>query len=65
MEEKELLINNLRANYKIAGQGPAILILHGWGGSSDSWLKVQEILANQGYRVVGPDFAGFGKSKSP
>ena len=52
IQEKEILINNLKVNYKIAGQGPAILILHGWGGSSDSWLKVQEILAKAGFKVI-------------
>jgi pimeloyl-ACP methyl ester carboxylesterase len=65
IEEKEILIDNLKINYKIAGQGPAILILHGWGGSSDSWLKVQEILAKAGFKVICPDFPGFGKSKTP
>jgi len=65
MEEKQLSIDNLKINYKIAGQGPAILILHGWGGSSDSWVEVQDILAKKGYRVVVPDFSGFGKSITP
>lgn len=65
MEERRILINNLEANYKIAGEGPAVLILHGWGGSSDSWLEVQGTLADRGYKVVSVDFPGFGKSKTP
>jgi len=65
MREKEVLIRGLKTNYKIAGEGPAILILHGWGGSSDSWLRVLEILAEKGYRVIVPDFPGFGKSITP
>jgi len=65
MEEKTVLINNLKVNYKIAGSGPAILILHGWGGSSTSWIRVSKILANRGYKVFVPDFPGFGKSKTP
>lgn len=65
IEEKTILIDNLKINYKIAGQGPVILILHGWGGSSDSWIKVQEILAKEGYQVICPDLPGFGKSKTP
>lgn len=65
MKEEKILINGLEVNYKIAGQGQPILILHGWGGSSDSWLSVQGILANQGYKVTCPDFPGFGKSKTP
>lgn len=62
---KKFLINNLRTNYKIAGLGPVILILHGWGGSSDSWEKIQEILAEKGYKVICPDLPGFGKSQPP
>lgn len=65
MEEKINLINNLKINFKIAGEGQPILILHGWGASSDSWIRVQEILADQGYKVISPDFPGFGKSKTP
>lgn len=65
IEEKEILINNLKANYKIAGEGPAILVLHGWGGSSDSWIKVIQILTKEGLKVICPDFPGFGKSKTP
>ena len=65
MEEKQILIDNLKINYKIAGRGPAILVLHGWGGSSDSWLIFQKILAKAGYRVIIPDFPGFGKSVTP
>jgi len=65
MHEEKILIDGLKINYKIAGQGPAILILHGWGGSSDSWISVQEILAKEGFKVICPDFPGFGKSETP
>lgn len=65
IEEKEILINDLKVNYKIAGSGPAVLILHGWGGSSGSWIKVMEILTKQGFKVICPDFPGFGKSRTP
>ena len=63
--EKKVYINGLKINYKIAGEGPVILILHGWGGSSDSWSQIQKILAGQGYKVICPDFPGFGKSQTP
>ena len=65
MEEKTILINGLRAHYRIAGSGPVVLILHGWGGSSHSWVKVQELLAAGGNKVICPDLPGFGKSKTP
>ena len=65
MVDKEVYINGLKVNYKIAGSGQPILILHGWGGSSNSWVHVQEILSRQGYRVIVPDLPGFGQSKTP
>lgn len=65
MSEKEVLIKGLKTNYKIAGEGPAVLVLHGWGGSSDSWLAFQKILADKGYKVIVLDFPGFGKSITP
>jgi len=42
MQEKQILIDDLSINYKIEGEGKPILILHGWGGSSDSWIKIIE-----------------------
>jgi pimeloyl-ACP methyl ester carboxylesterase len=65
IEEKQILVDGLKTNYKITGEGKDILILHGWGASSDSWLEVQKMLADKGYRVIVPDFSGFGKSITP
>ncbi len=65
MREETVLIKGLKVNYKIAGRGPAILVLHGWGGSSDSWLEVQDILSKQNYTILVLDFPGFGKSVPP
>lgn len=63
--EQKISVNGINVNYKIAGEGPAILVLHGWGGSSDSWIEVQKILAKEGFQVICPDFPGFGKTPSP
>jgi len=65
IEERQILINGLRINYKIAGEGKPLLILHGWAGSSNSWIEVQKILASNGFKVICPDLPGFGKSQSP
>ena len=65
MREERIVVNGLEVNYKIAGDGPAILVLHGWGGASDSWIRVQEIISQQGYKMICPDFPGFGKTPPP
>jgi pimeloyl-ACP methyl ester carboxylesterase len=44
-----------------------LLILHGWGWpvSMPQWLRVKELLENQGYRVFIPDLPGFGAEPQP
>lgn len=65
MEEREINIKGLKASYKVAGEGQPVLILHGWGGSSDSWLEIQKILSGKEYKVIVPDLPGFGKTDLP
>jgi pimeloyl-ACP methyl ester carboxylesterase len=64
MKEEKILVDGLKINYKVAGQGFPILILHGWGGSSDSWAKFIEI-SSQNFKIFCPDLPGFGKSQKP
>lgn len=63
--EKQIFVNELKINYKIVGEGKPLLILHGWIGSSNSWVEVQEILAKADFKVICPDLPGFGKSQTP
>ncbi|MFH1643226.1 MAG: alpha/beta hydrolase [Patescibacteria group bacterium] len=65
MEEKTIFVNNLKVHVKVSGQGDPILILHGWGSYSWSWVKIQNILAENGFKVFVPDLPGFGESDAP
>ncbi|HID86881.1 MAG TPA: alpha/beta hydrolase [Anaerolineae bacterium] len=65
LAEREIEIDDIALTYKLAGEGRPLLILHGWGSSSDAWVEVQGKLARQGYRVCVPDLPGFGKSGPP
>lgn len=65
MKEEKILVKGIEINIKTAGNGIPVLILHGWGGSSNSWKKIQENLAYRGYRAICPDLPGFGKSQPP
>jgi len=47
------------------GSGPAVLLIHGWPLSADSWEKQHMALAEQGFRVVAYDRRGFGRSDKP
>lgn len=47
------------------GDGPPVVLLHGFGASVHSWRKVAPELAAAGFRVVALDLAGFGWSGRP
>ncbi|PON28491.1 hypothetical protein TGAM01_v202338 [Trichoderma gamsii] len=53
-----------RMHYVDEGQGPTIVCLHGEPTSSYLYREVIPILS-QNYRVIVPDFMGFGKSETP
>jgi pimeloyl-ACP methyl ester carboxylesterase len=44
------------------GEGPAVLLLHGWEGRGTQLGALAESLAAAGYRVVAPDFPAHGDS---
>lgn len=59
------IISGLDISYRVIGEGKPLLILHGWGSKSDNWLKVGELLAKKGLKVIIPDLPGFGRSEEP
>lgn len=61
----ELIINGLKTNLQVFGEGKPFLILHGWGSNSDRWIAVAEQISKKGFRVFVPDLPGFGKSEMP
>lgn len=67
MEEKTILVKNISTNYKVFGEidRKPLLILHGWGSSSERWEKIGEALSEKGLKVIIPDMPGFGKSEIP
>lgn len=60
----DAMIGGVRCHYIQEGQGPDVLLLHGWGGSTESWLPVTEHLKTR-CRVTALDFPGHGGSGSP
>jgi pimeloyl-ACP methyl ester carboxylesterase len=48
----------------MAGEGPAVVLLHGLAGSSTTWHGVGPALAER-YTVVAPDMLGHGESAKP
>lgn len=48
-----------------AGDGPAVLLLHGFAGSAEDWRPTVALLARAGYRAIALDALGFGRSAKP
>jgi pimeloyl-ACP methyl ester carboxylesterase len=57
-------VGDVRLHYVTAGDGPAILLLHGWPQSWYMWRDVMPGLAAR-YRVIAPDLRGLGDSSRP
>lgn len=47
------------------GEGPAVLLLHGWPDRGRLWRNQVPALVDAGFRVVVPDLRGFGDSDRP
>jgi pimeloyl-ACP methyl ester carboxylesterase len=65
MQRKSVDVNGITLSYLEAGEGPAILLCHGFPETSKSWHKQVPALAAAGYRVIAPDLRGYGESSCP
>jgi pimeloyl-ACP methyl ester carboxylesterase len=55
---------DLTLAYRELGEGPPVLLLHGWPTSSFLWREVMEPIARSN-RVIAVDLPGFGASDKP
>jgi pimeloyl-ACP methyl ester carboxylesterase len=63
-EEWEIVLHGRRAVYRVAGDGPAVVLVHGMLNSSSHWHDVARRLAVD-HTVVAPDLIGHGDSAAP
>ncbi|HET9926281.1 MAG TPA: alpha/beta fold hydrolase [Methylomirabilota bacterium] len=61
---KTAQLDGLRLAYRDLGDGPPVLLLHGWPTSSFLWREVMRPIARAN-RVVALDLPGFGASDKP
>jgi 3-oxoadipate enol-lactonase len=54
-------IKGVNVNYELQGDGPAILFIHGLGGTSNVW-HAQRVGLSKYYKVVALDLTGSGRS---
>ena len=57
--------NGIRIHVAEAGEGPLVLLCHGWPESWYSWRRQLEALAEAGFHAVAPDMRGYGQTDRP
>src|SRR6202521_6229485 len=57
--------NGINMHIAEAGEGPLVLLLHGWPESWYSWRHQLPALAAAGYHAVTPDVRGYGQTDKP
>ena len=55
-------IGRTRLHYRVAGEGPPLVLVHGYGAASSWWRHNIRPLAEEQRRVYAPDLGGFGRS---
>ena len=58
-------VGDVRLHYVEAGDGPLVLLLHGFPEFWYGWRQQIEPLVDAGFRVVAPDLRGYNLSSGP
>jgi pimeloyl-ACP methyl ester carboxylesterase len=61
---EEINTNGTTLHVRIGGQGPAVVMLHGFGDTGDMWAPAAAVLVRD-HMVVVPDLRGMGLSAHP
>jgi pimeloyl-ACP methyl ester carboxylesterase len=61
---KTAVLHGHEVSYRVAGEGPALLLVHGIAGRADNWDPVIPALART-HTVIAPDLPGHGLSGKP
>lgn len=61
MEQRRIATNGTVLNVAVEGEGPAVLLMHGWPHTWRLWSLVVPLLAPR-RRIVAPDLRGLGDS---
>lgn len=65
VETREIDAGGVTLRVQIAGQGPDVLLVHGFPDDSRVWRMQVPFLVAAGYRVIVPDMRGCGRSDAP
>ena len=65
LEHLYLEVNGIRIHAVAQGQGPLVLLCHGWPELWYSYRHQLPALAEAGFRAVAPDMRGYGETDAP
>ena len=65
INQRRIETNGISLNIAEQGEGPLVLMLHGFPESWYSWRHQFSALAEAGYHAVAPDMRGYGDSDKP
>ena len=65
LRHRRVRLNGVRLHWVEAGDGPTIVLLHGFPDFWFGWRRQIPTLAAAGYRVVAPDLRGYNESERP
>ncbi|MEU7001783.1 alpha/beta hydrolase [Nonomuraea sp. NPDC046570] len=63
-ESRMAEVGGIRMHYLIEGEGPPLVLLHGWPQTSHCWRHVIPALAET-HTVIAPDLRGYGRTDKP
>ena len=64
-QHRDIMTNGIRMHYVTQGNGPLIVLLHGFPEFWYSWRYQLPFLAERGYTVVAPDLRGYNDTDKP
>jgi pimeloyl-ACP methyl ester carboxylesterase len=64
-EHLEVQTNGIRMHAVVQGDGPAVLMCHGFPGLWYSWRHQLPALAKAGFRAIAVDMRGYGRTERP
>lgn len=62
---RSLRVNGIQMHIAEQGEGPLVLLCHGWPELGRSWRHQLRALAEAGFRAVAPDMRGYGQTDAP
>ncbi|MFD0272264.1 alpha/beta fold hydrolase [Streptomyces sp. NPDC127106] len=67
VSHRTINVDGVRVAYRESGpaDGPVLLLLHGFPTSSHQFARLMDALGDTPYRLIAPDYPGFGRTEAP